>query len=366
MGTFDPESEGIITRVIQYFNEFNNDIEHYNSFHLRIKEINEKKINRKQLTPDDLAFEEEYDNLTYMDLDLSYIDNILDFYGFHFSKNLKQPQNLADFLIDKINDIEEYPSDLTLYSAYTNQTNLNNKNLCWFTHRIDQSILFPFDISRLDISNAESNRPHIYSFRLKQPLKLINSKSNHNMEIFDKFFPFGKYFYKKLIKYAFNEDLYNQETFAVVKNKRILYIIEAINRFISSKKSRFQKIDGYKNDLDQCEIAVIGFSNLVDKQTIKEYRITQIGRTDNFFKLPILQDQLDDFFFIIGDISYDIKSKSRMTCPENLIIKYINTNGQEPEKIFNCSCMPIDVWQKKYLKYKTKYLKVKSFIRGYH
>jgi hypothetical protein len=55
-----------------------------------------------------------------------------------------------------------------------------------------------------------------------------------------------------------------------------------------------------------------------------------------------------------------------MTCPDNLIIKYRNTNDQdqEPEQIFNCSCMPIDVWQKKYLKYKNKYLKLKkSFIR---
>jgi len=363
MDTFDPESEGIITRVISYFNEFNIVIEHYNSFHLRMKKINEKKINREQLTPDDLSFEEEYDNLNYMDLDISYIDNnIFDFFGFKFSKDLKNPQNLADFFIDKINNIEKYPSDLTLYSAYTNQTNIMNKNLCWFTHRIDQSILFPFDISRLDIFNAESNRPHIYSFKLKQPLKLINSKSNHNMEIFNNFFPFEGYFFKNFIKFVFNED-FNQETFAIVKNKRILYIIEAINRFISSKKSRFQKIDGYKNDLDQCEIAVIGFSNLVDIQTIKEYRITQIGRTGNFFKLPIKQHQLDNFFRIIGDIIYDIKSKSRMTCPENLIIKYRNTNGQEPEKIFNCSCMPIDVWQKKYLKYKKKYLQLKSFIR---
>jgi hypothetical protein len=359
--SFDQDSEDIITRAIEYFNDFNDKIEHYNSFHLRMQEINEKKINREQLNPYDLAFEEEYDNLTYMDLDL---ENLFDFHSFRFSKNLNRPQDLADFFIDKIRDIEEYYSDLTFYSSYTTkQPDLFNKNLCWFTNRIDQSILFPFDISRLDIFNAETNEPHMYSFRINRSLKLINSKSNHNMEIFDKFFPFGKYFHQKFIKYVFNEDLYNQETFAVVKNKRILYIIEAINRFINSKKSRFQKIDGYKNDLDQCEIAVIGFSNLVDRQSIREYQITEIGRTGNFFKLPIIQNQLDDFFLTIGNIIYDIKSKSRMTCPENLIIKYINTNGLEPEQIFNCSCMPIDVWQKKYLKYKTKYLKLKSFIR---
>jgi hypothetical protein len=359
MSTFNNDSEIIITRIIQYFNEFNIMIEHYNSYHLIMKEINKKIINREILTREDLFFKREYDDLTNTELDLK---NIFNVYAFKFSKDIKQSQNLADFFIDKINNIDEYPSDLTLYSAYTKQTNIINKNLCWFTHRIDQSILFPFNLSRLDITNAETNEPHIYSFRLKQPLKLINSKSNHNMEIFDKFFPFGKYFYKKFIKFVFNED-FDKETFAVKKNKRILYIIEAINRFISSKKSRFQKIDGYKNDLDQCEIAVIGFSNLVDIQSIKEYKITKIGRTGNFFKLPIKRYQINDFFNgIVGGINYNIKTKSRITCPDNLIIKYRNTNGQEPEKIFNCSCMPIDVWQKKYLKYKTKYLKLKSFI----
>jgi len=356
--SFNQESYEIIRRVIQYFNTFNDKIEKYNLFHLKMQEINEKKINREQLTPDDLSFEKEYDNLTYMDLDLG---NFFDFYGFKLNYNVKKPHNLAEFFIDKIKEIEKYPSNLTFYSSYTTkQPDLINKNLCWFTNRIDQSILFPFDISRLDIFNAETNQPYIYSFKIKQPLKLINSKSNHNMEIFNKFFPFGGYFFKNFIKFVFNED-FNQETFAVVNNKRILYIIEAINRFINSKHYRFEKIDGYKNDLDQCEIAVIGFSNLVDRQSIREYQITEIGTTGNFFKLPIMQHQLDDFFLIIGDINYDIKSKSRMICPNNIIIKYINTNGQEPEKIFNC--MSIDVWQKKYLKYKTKYLKLKSFIR---
>jgi len=344
-----------------------------------MKKINEKKINREQLTPYDLAFEEEYDNLTYMDLDLSYIDNILDFYDFHFSKNLKQPQNLADFFIDRIREIDEYSSDLTLYSAYTTrQQNFSNKNLCWFTNRIDQSILFPFDKLRLNISNVQTNQPHIYTFKMNQSLKLINSKTNHNMEIFDKFFPFGKYFYKKFIKYVFNED-FNDDTFSIVNNKRILYIIEAINRFINMNLNSHLKINGYKNDFDQSEIAVIGFTNLVDKQSIKEYKITEIGKNGQYFQFPIKFDKkynyLDetDFYKIISEINYITKStmlngslinKSRMTCPDNLIIKYRNTDGSELKQIFNCGCMPIDVWQKKYLKYKNKYLKLKkSFIR---
>ena len=376
MDTFDPESEGIITRIIQYFNEFNIMIEHYNSYHLIMKEINKKIINREKITREDLSFKKEYDDLTTnTELDLK---NIFNVYAFKFSKDIKQSQNLADFFIDKINNIDEYPSDLTLYSAYTKQTNIINKNLCWFTPRIDQSILFPFDKLRLNISNVQTNQPHIYSFRLKQPLKLINSKTNHNMEIFDKFFPFGKYFYKKFIKYVFNED-FNDDTFSIVNNKRILYIIEAINRFINMNLNSHLKINGYKNDFDQSEIAVIGFTNLVDKQSIKEYKITEIGKNGQYFQFPIKFDKkynyLDetDFYKIISEINYITKStmlngslinKSRMTCPDNLIIKYRNTDGSELKQIFNCGCMPIDVWQKKYLKYKNKYLKLKkSFIR---
>lgn len=364
---FTSESEIIIGNIIGHLECLNSEIESNNKLHQKKNSINNKKIDEITITSEDREFLSQYEELSEQMSDLDNVE-IKKYFGFLFGKNMQDSQNLAIYFTKKISKIEIYLSDATFYSSYTTkQIDFANKNLCWFTNKLDQSILFPFDTSKVTYSNIETFEPHVYSFKIKTNLRLINSSSLDNAQIFDNFFDFGKKYFEYIIFDVFGEKL-NEFTFSIQNNKKILYFIEAINRFVKSNVTRGNfKIHGYKNDLDQSEIAVINFTNIVKKDSIKEYKINEIRKGKFFHNFPVV-DKFNFFNMIKGimyqqkhsNIEYYSISKSRMTCPKALLIKYSNTNGQEPEQVFNCDCMPIDVWQQKYLKYKNKYLKLKA------
>jgi hypothetical protein len=314
-----------------------------------------------------------------------------------------------------INDmlVDYPPVKMKLDEEYYSSTIRNNtinefaeKPLLYFTTQFNQALLHPID--RLIIMAVQ--QPNIFKFKLNTPIRLLLSNDINNVKIFNYL---GEIINRKIQNYFLNIDNleYTDENINKIlngnKNVRILFVIEAINYFIEYYKDRAFIINGYANSVDQNEIAITNFSNLVNRDYIIRYKyIKFVYKNENFIFSE--RDIRFEYYAKIKDgdrLGIYIESKSEtgitknmMTCPGKIAIidkynRYTETprekeqeKEQEKEKekqlkiyyrqfddttnnfvgdeiIFDCATTTYrDFYLNKYLKYKNKYLKLKSKV----
>jgi hypothetical protein len=290
---------------------------------------------------------------------------------------------------------EEYYS-----STITNTTisEFSQKSLLYFTIQLNQALLHPLDRLRL----MSVYQPNLFKFKLNSQIKLIRSPDINNVRIFNYL---GKIINSKIQNFFLNIDNleYNDININNIlngnKNVRILLVIEAINYFITYYKGPQYIINGYMNQFDQNEIAITNFNNLVNRDSIIRfkyikffYKQIEFIFSDNDIRPEYYARFLDSshqFTIYTEQKSSDGINKIMMGCPGKSILydEYIKKNNETPQQrendlrihyrqfddttnnfvgdeiIFDCANTTYrDFYLIKYLKYKNKYLKLKSKI----
>jgi hypothetical protein len=301
-------------------------------------------------------------------------------YLFNFEKVEVNEQNLQEIKtkikehekrqffieVNNLDEIKKLNTTNYFYSAYPNNMDSNDfgeKQIVWFTERMDQAILHPLD-------TKEILNPIMFRFKLLENyICIFDSSDKDNIKIFE---TISSNIRRKLVDYVNTTkktvEFTSKNIFIGNNNKYILYVIEAINRIFACD---FFKISGYKNHYDQSEIALINFNTLVDKSSLIKYIYTKIkyDGVETIFPLQKPQDirQIYDtpgfykgFFLINRDIYED---KLRMDCSKTNMQIYYKEEGKDLEEVFDCSTISsIDSYRKKYMKYKQKYLQLKNKI----
>jgi len=246
------------------------------------------------------------------------------------------------------------------YSSYgNNKKNIIEKELVWCSQILSQSLLHQFNKPRT--RDIDSIQPIIYRFKIKNVFVLVSSDKN-NETIFN-------ILLKPIIndiKNIYISEENESEIFKGDNNKRILYILKALNTIICDLGI---SICGYYNYYDQDEYALLNSPDLI--YDLDESKITQIlyynneDNIDETFIFPVLKK---DFIKIATDgtryTDLNIKdprnidvTKYRMVCNYLKTIYYQNFDDKTRDDEYNCSDYEnSSYFEKKYLKYKKKYL----------
>jgi hypothetical protein len=240
-----------------------------------------------------------------------------------------------------------------------------NKYIIWCSDELQEALLHPLD-------NHLVTQPVLFSFNFKKNLRLLNSTTLSNLEMLMTFFD-SKIFsgtFNKIVN-VFDQidaiDIRYNESLSLVfrgsNNKRLLYIIEALNRVINDEQL---KIDGYKNINDQNEVAVVGFSTIIAHLTINKNVYTKIiynnrglggiilnfpfaqstyiinAMTDEFKKILKIKHKFSDELIKSIEIKLDIYITNRtmdqkhMTCKKYDMQIFYRSFPDGPENIFDC------------------------------
>jgi hypothetical protein len=252
--------------------------------------------------------------------------------------------------------------NIFFYSAYPIDLSIDNfikKNIIWFSYRLDQAILHPLD-------TKEISQPVFFEFKMKNvPIIILQSTDKDNKQIFtgipgiiEKFITF--------INNLQGETFTIDNIFSGNNNKYILYLLEAINRIYNCK---FFKINGYMNELDQCEIALMGFNNLVQSDSVIKYIYTKLKYNDCETILPLVPARNIRTIYEISGFYHQSyinngiidNTKSRMDCQSKNLQIYYKAENTTEEYMFNCLELSSAItFEQKYLKYKAKYLQLKK------
>jgi hypothetical protein len=221
--------------------------------------------------------------------------------------------------------------DKIYYSSYRENMTIDkfkSKNSIWISERLDQAILHPL--------NSSINSPVIFEFKLNNFYYLSSTDKNNTM-IFNRIFPRID---DKLLKHNNNKAKHHtmlktiEQLYTGDSNKIILYILDVISKFIPPY---IFNIAGYMNLLDQYEIGLLHFNNLVNSSSIIKYEYTKIVFNGGEIILPLDRDRWYDISFLSKNsikVMYDDKYKDsqtkeistydkyRMICIGNLQIYY--------------------------------------------
>jgi hypothetical protein len=296
----------------------------------------------------------------------------------NYIKDIDIPDS-SDFqtiLIDNA-DQEYYSSTLHNFS----KTNLINKLILYFTPQLNQSLLHVIDkIKIMDVT-----KPNIFKFKLLKPIRIIKSTDLFNSKLFKGFGSlYSDNIHDIIYKYFIEKDEYKEENIEknIEKlkkqillgnnNIRILYIIEAINFYISHYNPQYI-INGYQNEKDQNEFAIINPKEFINFNSIEKYIYTRFkyNNTEFIFTNDKINPQIKKYtdeneIYTIYSQNYD---KYRMNCSRlNLQIYYRKVDDSdnfienEDEIEYNCINTSSKDFYNKYLKYKNKYLKLKKIL----
>lgn len=347
----------IIKQILEYINHFNTNTS--TGFEELKEEYEETKITSSELK--DIFNKKVYDPTDYkIIINFIVYKNYIDY---------------EDINIRKI--VTKLDSEKTYYSSYdhdmTNE-NFYSKKSCWFSEQEDQALLFQLERSHLN------STPIMFEFKLNNNPNVINSSNIFNDDIL--------YFFgiKNINKFLTDIGVQNApDNLALENNKYILYICEAYNQYLQSTEYldcnyELLKINGYCNEKDQREIALTSFNSFVNTETITKYVFTKIVKknvdfviplTDKFFEsrqkeqtdsISIYKQKLNDNITPVRSKNLNNGAVHRMSCGDNsnIQIHYKNEITNE-EKIFDCADKSEKYyWRKKYLKYKNKYLTLKT------
>jgi hypothetical protein len=313
--------------------------------------------------------------------------------------DLNSEDIINDICIDcppyKMKIDEEYYS-----STITNTTisEFSQKSLLYFTTQLNQALLHPLDRLRL----MPVYQPNLFKFKLNSQIKLIRSTDINNVKIFNSL---GEIINRKIQNFFLNIDNleYNDENINKIlngnKNVRILLVIEAMNYFIDYYKGSQHIINGYSNQYDQNEIAITNFNNLVNRDSIIRFKYIKFFYKQQEFIFSDIDirpeynarflDSSQQFTIYTEQKSSSGINKIMMGCPGKSILydEYIKKNKETPQQrendlrihyrqfvdtdnnfvgeeiIFDCANTTYrDFYLIKYLKYKNKYLKLKSKV----
>jgi len=248
------------------------------------------------------------------------------------------------------------------------------KNYCWMTDRIDQSLLHLFNDYRGNFNSLDSIQPIIFKFKLKENIRIINSVSCDNFNIFNGILNEN---IEKFINYIIDESCERKRDpkrpeidtehsrYYKDYNVSILLILEQLNKYLQSD----QKIYGYKNDNDQKEVGLINFNQLINESSLKKSNIKKITNRAYNFIFPISSHDYQKLPKIYKSLYQDQKNidpmkdcKFRMTLEDGQSIEYEDFNDNN-KSIIHKALSKDEYFKKKYLKYKNKYknLKLSSF-----
>ncbi len=269
------------------------------------------------------------------------------------------------------------------YSSYHYPINISQKHHIWFTQNLSQAILHLFDRPR---GGLDVIKPIIYRFTINDNINRIISFKKYTVRFQDISFLFPiecvESIKESLIDYfeaqSDPDSMFNEE-----KNKRLLYIFEALNNFLSEKN----KIYGYKNYNDQDEFGMINtelFKADPLESFYKNITFTKIDETKQKITQTVEFNDNDkilsaDYFnknLIFNVYKTSISNnKKGMSCNGKLVdiqddfreynvmidtIILQNFDNFEETIVFNCA--EENRYMQKYLKYKQKYLKLKYAV----
>ncbi len=314
------------------------------------------------------------DKIAYADVDI-YCDYL--FYS--------KIYNEMDDHIQKLHSVKN--RDNVYFSSYNTDISTNDfcsKQVCWFSSRIDQSLLFQLERFR----NLKESSPIMFEFNLlHKNINVIFSKDPTNNNVLN-FFGLGHLLSEEnllknfLISMGVEPGL-APNTIAKDNNKYILYLCEAFNNFVMedsflSKYSSLICVHGYINLHDQYEIALIKFNEFVDPDSVIKNKYIKVVKNDVEYHVPFGKDfrdvmepqcvyknkKMNQTIDCAPMSSTNINSTDnlKMSCGNNSNIQIYYQNELSGEiNIFDCSNKPENFyWRNKYLKYKQKYLKLKN------
>ena len=312
--------------------------------------------------------------------------------------------------------IKKISNTINYYHSFIDRENLTNNDFfeaskidrfIWMSNNIDQSIMHLFNGTRQ--SRFETIQAYLARFNIEEGVRIINSTQINNLDIFENIIPpeclkniiplilIQLYVDQKnnptLIESGYkrpsvaNTYFKEKSHFMREGNRFILIILKELNKFLSEEN----KIYGYQNDFDQKEIALCDKTKIIRDsfKLSKYYNINLIDETDKteYLTFPCKYSEYKElsgkssgklvFYTDIDseDNSAQIKayltrkglstdnrvrmipnpSKHFMICHEDFDIP-----GKPIETLEN---KPIEeYYEKKYLKYKTKYLSIKNKI----
>lgn len=322
----------------------------------------------------------KYDNLFSKDnLEITDIDIYCDY--LFYSKIYYEMNDH----IQKLHSVKT--RDNVYFSSYNTDISINDfcsKQVCWFSSRIDQSLLFQLERFR----NVNESSPVMFEFNLlHKNINVIFSTNPTNNSVL-KFFGLGNLLSQEnllrnfLISMGVEPGL-APDTLAKDNNKYILYLCEAFNNFVMedsflSKYSSLICVHGYINLQDQYEIALIKFNEFVDPDSVIKNKYIKVVKNDIEYHVPfgknfrdVMEPQCvyknrngNQTIDCVPRSSSNITSTDnlKMSCGNNSNIQIYYQNELTGEtNIFDCSNKPENFyWRNKYLKYKQKYLKLKN------
>lgn len=290
--------------------------------------------------------------------------------------------------IQKLHSVKN--RDNVYFSSYNTDISASDfysKQVCWFSSRIDQSLLFQLE----RFKNVPESTPVMFEFNLLH--KIINvifslDPTNNNVLKFfglDHLLLEESLFRNFLISMGVEPGL-APDTISKDNNKYILYFCEAFNNFILedsflSKYSSLICVHGYINLRDQYEIALIKFNEFVDPDSVIKNKYIKVVKDSIEYIVPfgkdfrdamgqqcIYKNQKSDLVINcvpVSSINVMPTDNLKMSCGNNSNIQIYYQNELTGEtNIFDCANKPETFyWRKKYLKYKNKYLSLKNKLK---
>ena len=256
------------------------------------------------------------------------------------------------------NNITFTDPDIFYYSSYIDMDidKFKSKELAWMSENFDQAFLHIFEGERYESISKDELQPKIYRFQLKK-IQIINSQDHDNTNIFDNI----------LEDVVINEikKALGVKKFITEDNKYILYILMEFNKLVSDK----YKIYGYRNKYDQIETALIDFNNILLRETIKESKYVSYKTLMKNFSFPICKTDWKNIIHTsYKDSLYPYERNSTIPLfPHRyrMFSEYyddeITYQDFDSLESIIYKIKPLEEYfKKKYLKYKQKYIQLKS------
>jgi hypothetical protein len=316
---------------------------------------------------------------------------------YNFNSLFETPE-VKSKIINISNTTQYYTSFIEKIDYKPTDLKSNPDNFIWASDDMEQSLLHILEAARPITSDSDILiQAYIARYNIENT-RVINSSNFKNTLIFNDIIN-PKYL--KLITpvialhiYMFQKNnpritdprmkdfsvvdgiLERYDYFATENNKYILIILNELNKFLSEDK----KIYGYKNNFDQKEIGLFNRTKIID-DSIKISKYFHIKFNNEELKFPCKYSEYFEKISSLGQkkkVGYSLKSDIKKVFPkvtftntpdlyrmypfEPLTISYEDFDEADKpiERLFNKS-IP-EYFEKKYLKYKNKYLSLKNKI----
>jgi len=316
---------------------------------------------------------------------------------YNFNSLIETPE-VKSKIINISNTTTYYTSKIEKIDYKPNDLKSNPDKFIWASDDMDQSLLHILNAARPITSESDILiQPYIARYNIEN-IRVINSSDLKNVQIFNDIInPRYLRFITPVIAlhiYMFQKNnpritdpraknvtvldgiLERYDYFDKENNKYILIILNELNKFLSEDK----KIYGYKNVFDQKEIGLCNRTKIID-DSIKISKYFHIKFNNEELKFPCKYSEYFEKISLLGQkkiVGYSLKSDIKKVFPkvtftntpdlyrmypyEPLTISYedFEEAGKPIERLLNKS-IP-EYFEKKYLKYKNKYLSLRNKI----